>query len=103
MPIKSATRRALAATSAIVSFTSVAFPAAASETQDAYYRHSRLCVGLFFSDHVAHAAQCLPNNSSHPPADNGTGGPALVPVVAPPPPPVAPVGSPCGCGPCNPT
>lgn len=38
-----------------------ATPAAASDTQDAYYEHHWMCVELFFSDTEAHADSCLPS------------------------------------------
>lgn len=36
-------------------------PAVASDTQNAYYDHHRMCVELLFSDADAHAANCLPS------------------------------------------
>lgn len=39
----------------------VAAPASASDTQDAYYAHHRMCVELFFTDREAHAENCLPS------------------------------------------
>ena len=38
-----------------------ATPAAASDTQDAYYEHHWMCVELLFSDAEAHADNCLPS------------------------------------------
>lgn len=85
MVMSSRTRRAVVAASTAVTLVSgVATPVHASETQRAYAAHTAACIGLFFSDQVAHAAQCLPNLSSTPWVD-GTSGSAL--PVAPPPPP----------------
>lgn len=36
-------------------------PAVASDTQNAYYDHHRMCVELLFSDTEAHADNCLPS------------------------------------------
>lgn len=53
----------LAAVAAIaLAGTLVALPAQSSEIQRAYLAHTRTCIGLFFTDTKAHAAQCLPSN-----------------------------------------
>ncbi|WP_200940285.1 hypothetical protein [Devosia sp. Root436] len=75
-----------------------ALPVSASEIQDAYRAHTRLCIGLFFTDKDAHTELCLPNTSGNSPAHETSGGP----VVAPPPPPpvvvvVTPPPPPPGC------
>lgn len=36
-------------------------PVVASDTQNAYYDHHRMCVELLFSDTEAHADNCLPS------------------------------------------
>lgn len=97
-------RAGAAASAAFTLVASVAAPAHASPVQDAYAAHTAACIGLFFRDADAHAAQCLPNTMPNPTgASTGSGfmpPPAIVPppppvvVVAPPPPPVVVVAPP---------
>lgn len=63
----------------------VSLPAAASEVQEQYHRHTRECIRLFLSDKARHDAECLPNNSpgGFPYADSGSGSGVTVPVVEP--------------------
>lgn len=90
----------IAAAAAVTTLASAnVMPASASAIQDAYYAHTRLCLGLLLSDKPAHNDQCLPNTSANPPANDGSGGPAVpfgvapaaVVVLPPPPPPPPPV------------
>jgi len=80
-------RAVVAATTAVTLVGGVAMPAQSSEIQRAYAAHTAACIGLFFSDQDAHAAQCLPNNSATVWVEGTTGGAPVV-VVAPPPPPL---------------
>lgn len=85
------TRRAITAAAAAVTIVAGAGMAVqASEVQRAYAQHTSTCIGLFFSDRQAHAAQCLPNRHAAPTIITSSGGAAPV-VVAPPPAPPPPV------------
>src|SRR3954452_6560298 len=84
------TRRAItAATAAVTLVAGAGMAVQASEIQRAYAQHTSTCIGLFFSDRQAHAAQCLPNLHGAPSIITSSGGPAPV-IVGPPPPVVVP-------------